>query len=181
MLVADRSPRDSDSQICTGRSVIAESEWSPRVLAELLLTQRDQIGAKIMFTQQTGGSAVDAALGAPRKRDWDAASRRELGAAPPRRSAAGPRGEVPGGAFGLVRPGPDIYSFRWFIRPCILNVRLSGCIWVKYHLNDPQTIVVRGLQLHRELPLQHSKNAIPLDQAAPADLPPQSAWPVRPR
>ena len=31
--------------------------------------------------------------------DVDAAPRRELGAVPPRRSAAGPRGEVPGGAF----------------------------------------------------------------------------------
>lgn len=29
----------------------------------------------------------------------DAAPRRKLGAVPPRRSAAGPRGEVPGGAF----------------------------------------------------------------------------------
>lgn len=33
----------------------------------------------------------------------DAASRRKLGAVPPRRSAAGPRGEVPGGAWKVLR------------------------------------------------------------------------------
>jgi hypothetical protein len=93
----------------------------------------------------------------PRLPEWrpDAAPRRELGAVPPRRSAAGPRGEVPGGAFEALQVRMSSNSIRWLIRPCILNVRLSWDGWIKYHLNDPYSSAETALLLHPELPHQH--------------------------
>lgn len=67
------------------------------------------------------------------------------------------------------------------IRPCILTVSLWRAAWSKYHLNDAETTVGKGPQLHRELPLRHSKNATPPGRAVPACRRPRSTWPVRPR